>query len=133
MLVDDVADLLSTSGLGTVGTSIWKGSMYGTADPSLAVLAVGGQPSVHAMQASAGSAAVERPRVQIVARSLDEEQAFKTAQAAFRVLDGLRERTINGIRYLWAEAVQPPFGLDRDDNNRFCVVFNVDLQREHST
>lgn len=133
MLLDDVADILSTGGLGTVGTDIWKGANFGVADPSIAVLQVGGVASIHSMQSGPGMAVVEQPRVQIVVRSLSEETALRKAQAAFKLLDGFRERTVNGVRYLWASAVQPPFSLERDENNRAHVTFNVDIKRETST
>lgn len=133
MLLDDVADLLSTGGAGTVGTDIWKGATFGTADPSLAILMSGGYESVHTMNSGPGLAPVEQPRVQIVVRSLSEETALRRAQLAFRLLDGLRERTINGVRYMWASAVQPPYALDRDENNRVMVTFNVDIKRGPST
>jgi hypothetical protein len=133
MLLDDIADLLSTGGAGTVGTNIWKGANFGTADPSIAVLQTGGISSIHTMVSGPGQAAVERPRVQVVVRSASEEVALRRAQVAFKLLDGVRERTINGIRYLWMEAVSPPTSLDRDENNRVHVTFNVDIQRGPST
>jgi hypothetical protein len=130
VLIDDIADLLTTGGL---TTTIFKGGMFGEADPTIAIIPTGGQESVHTNQAGSGLAAIERPRVQIVTRSLNPQTAMVKAQAAFKLLDGLRERQINGIRYLWARAVQPPFSLDRDEENRFHVVFNVDIHRERST
>ena len=133
MLVDDIADLLSTGGLGTVGTNIWKGANFGSADPSIAVLVTGGIASIHTMLSGPGGAAVEQPRVQIVVRSASEETAMRKAQAAFKLLDGLRERTINGVRYMWAAAVQPPFSLERDENNRAHYTFSVDIKRGPST
>ena len=133
MAIHDIADYLSSGGLGTVGTDIFMSAMFGEADPSLAVLLTGGQSSVHTHRSGPGLAAVERPRVQVVTRSENPETAMQRAQVAFKLLDGLRERQINGIRYLWSTAVQPPFALDRDEENRFHVIFNVDLYRERST
>jgi hypothetical protein len=133
MLVNDLADYLSSGGVGTVGTDIFMGAQFGEADPSIAILLTGGSASVHTNRSGPGLAAIERPRVQIVTRSLNSSTAMTRAQAAFKLLDGMRERQINGIRYLWTAAVQPPFTLERDENNRTHVVFNVDVHRERST
>ena len=133
MLVNDIADILSTGGLGTVGTNIWIGAQFGSADPSFAVIPTGGMASVHTMQSGPGMAAIEQPRVQIVVRSANEQTAMRKAQQAFKLLDGFRERTVNGVRYMWMEAVQPPFALERDENNRYHMTFNVDIKRGPST
>jgi hypothetical protein len=93
VLIDDIADLLTTGGL---TTTIFKGGMFGEADPTIAIIPTGGQESVHTNQAGSGLAAIERPRVQIVTRSLNPQTAMVKAQAAFKLLDGLRERQSNG-------------------------------------
>lgn len=138
MLLDDVADLLSTGGVGGVGTtsdwSIFKGKLPDAPEKAVAVYETGGLPSVHAMSTGPGNAAATLPRIQVLVRSPAYSTGRQKAHDAFRLLDGLRERTINGVRYLWIAAVQTePFPIGRDENDRPLIACNYDVVKEMST
>lgn len=132
MLLDDIADLLSTGG---ISGTVYKGWMPDAGTTAVAVYETGGQRSVHAMGAEPGQAVVERPRVQVVTRAAgdDYQTARNAANNAFRLLDGVRERTINGTRYLWICAVQSPFLMGRDANQRVLIAANFDVMKVLST
>lgn len=133
MLLDDIADYLSTSGLGTVGTNIFKGGFPPDApDASVCVYETGGFGTVHAMHSQPGNAVVERPRIQVVARAAEYDYATarSTSQAAFLLLDGLRNRTINGKRYLWITSLHSPFSIGADDNRRVRIGMNYDVMKD---
>lgn len=133
MLLDDVADYLSTQGIGTVGSTgdwgIFKSLMPPEPNRCVALFETGGTAPYRAMSASAGSVPAERPRVQVVVRgnAFDYEQARSKANDIFKKLDQLGDVTINSVRYLWVAGAQSPFGIGVDENNRPEVVCNYDV------
>jgi hypothetical protein len=135
MVAQDLADVLSTGGIGTVGTDVFYGVLPDTVATGVAVVETGGSFSLHTMGPGpattfgAGVATVERPRVQVFSRSPTYTTARAKAQDAFNLLDGLRDRTVNGRRYLWIAAVQSPFDLGRDGNDRQQFAFNLDITK----
>jgi hypothetical protein len=72
----------------------------------------------------------ERPRVQIVVRSTLYSTGREKINDAWKALEGLPGQTINGTRYLYAEAVQSPFVIGRDENSRVLLAFNLDVVKE---
>ena len=52
---------------------------------------------------------------------------------AWKALEGFPDRVVNNTRYLYAEAVQSPFMLGRDENNRVLLAFNLDVVKALST
>lgn len=136
MLLDDIADYLSSGGLGTVNTDIFMGGFPDEApDAAIAIYETGGVSSVHAMNSAPGRAVIERPRVQVIARGAerDYQSARLRVNGAVLLLDGMRERSINGTRYLWAAAVQSPYPVGHDDNRRPRVAVNFDVMKVLST
>lgn len=132
MLLDDLADYLSSGGLGAVGTGIFKGFMPAepVQDAVIVVYETGGQEPIRAMGPTAGSTVVvERPSVQVVCRGAAGDYASPraTAQAVFQLLEGLPTRTINGVAYKFGSARQQPFGFGRDDAGRVLVACNYDI------
>jgi hypothetical protein len=135
MLLDDLADYLSSQGHGTVGTDIFLSAMPGdTASGTLVVLyETGGVFPIRAMASSPGQARMERPRVQIVVRGDDYPVARAKANDIWRSLDGLPQRTINATTYFTVSAVQSPFQLGPDLNNRTKIACNYDVLKAVST
>ena len=78
----------------------------------------------------AGQAILEEPTVQIVARAMAYDTAETLIRSIKTLLDGLRNQTINGVQYHWVSALQPPFLLERDANQRFVLAFNVHVKRQ---
>lgn len=136
MLLNDIGDYLSTGGVGTLGTDLFLGMMPPNPDLAICVYEAGGLASLHAMGNVAGQAKVERPRIQVVVRggSTGYENARALAQKAFKLLDGLPNRAINGTTYFWGAAVQPVFLMGRDGaSHRPLLAFNVDILKELSS
>lgn len=131
-ILDDIGDVLSSGGVGTVGVSIFKGTMPSTPDAVIALYETGGPAPVHAMAKGPGTALVERPHVQVLSRDLRADSARKTLQDANRLLDALG-RTINGVRYLSVFAIQPLFFLERDETNRMTYACNYEILRVPSS
>lgn len=131
-LLDDLSDLLSSGSTGLSG-SIYLGRLSDTPDPQIAIAETGGMASVHAMSSGPGNAVLEMPRVQVLSRATTYASAKTRIKLVEGLLDGLRPRTINGVQYHFASAVQPPFLLEYDANNRPIVAQNFEIQKARST
>jgi hypothetical protein len=131
MLLDDLADLLSTAGIGDIGTTadyaIFKGAMPDVPERAIVIHETGGFPTLHVM---GPKNLIEYPRVQIVVRAPQYLYSTGRQKAAdvFSSLDGVG-RNINGVEYLWIEAVQPPFSIGVDKNLRPLIACNYDITR----
>lgn len=145
MLLDDLADYLSsgsTGTLGVVGEHIFKGlAPAGAQDAVTVIYETGGQAPVRAMSPGptsasgfAGVAVVERPRVQVVCRGSEYgySEARSRAATVFEKLDAMPARSINGVAYKWAAALQSPFLMGRDENRRPMIACNFDVVKELS-
>lgn len=130
MILDDIADYLTSGGMANVLTN---GFDERSADGSLALYETGGFGTEHTMGNTPGSAIAEQPRIMAVARSTSYAVARGVIQQAFLRLDGLPERTINGTRYFWGQAVQSPYLLSRDAQGKVEIAFNVDILKGMST
>ena len=135
-LAHDIRDYLSTSGLGTVATDLFAGNMPPNPDLAIAVYEGPGRGTAHAMNGSPGRAKVAYASVQVVCRgeadTYDVPRAL--AQRAFLLLDGMGERTLNGVRYLWARSEQgEPYKIGVDELNRPLIACNYSVIKELST
>jgi hypothetical protein len=85
------------------------------------------------MASGPGEAHLERPTAQLLSRAPTYQGAAQIAANAHHLMDGLRPRLINGTAYEWAEALQQPFELERDENG--CVIFacNYIITKARST
>ena len=75
----------------------------------------------------------DRPRVQVLCRSTSYATARARAQTIYDLLDGLGNQglpTSTGTVYLSVVAVQPPFSLGRDSNDRWLVATNYQCERD---
>jgi hypothetical protein len=76
---------------------------------------------------------LEEPRVQVVCRSVDLQEAHINARSAYGLLSGIRNRVVNGVTYHWVQAVQEPVLIGRDQNARFTVACNYNIKKDRST
>lgn len=129
MVLDDLADVLSSGG---ITTTIIKSLLPSTPDALIALFETGGPAPIHGMARGPGTALVERPHVQLLSRDLRADGARKTAQDADRLLDAL-DRTINGKRYLSVSALQAPFFLNQDEAGRKVYAVNYEILRVPAT
>jgi|TARA_Y100000310_G_scaffold85390_1_gene82255 hypothetical protein len=139
MLLDDIGDILSTGGIGTVASTEDWGIFYGFLPPSpdraVAIFETAGNESIRAMSSGPGEAPAEQPRFQVRVRGevYDYVEARRKARDCFNLLDQLGGVTVNATRYLWVSALQSPFALGLDDNNRPSVVCNFSVVKGLST
>ena len=105
------------------------------ADTFASIYETPGAGTEYAYSTSTGAAArvFQRPSFQILSRSTTFTIAKSQADTADALLDGLADRnlpTATGTRYLQITAAQPPFFLQRDENDRFIVSQNFDVWKE---
>ncbi len=126
MLLDDIADLLSTGGMGTVHKD------YSPPSPDTTVVVYGmlGGPPTYTMR---NPHVLEEPRIQVMCRSTNSETAHDNARSVYELLSGVRNRTINGVLYHWIEATHEPMLVGKDQNARFTVACNFDIKKDRST
>lgn len=130
MVLDDLIDITTSGG---VTTTKYAGFMPETPDDALQFLETGGMGAVHAMSSVAGAAVEENPSVQIIRRSPSYRRARVEMNFIWRMLDGLGDRTINGTRYFWIEAMQSPFPLGQDESGRSLISCNFRISKALST
>lgn len=146
-LLDDVADFLvaqSTAfSIGSTSATLAKAiALDEPKNPStISVLyETGGQGNAYTFSSSTGYANVasESPGFQILSRSTAYTTARSYAETAYQLLDGLAGRTLptstGGTYYEEIAAVQAPFYLQRDANDRYIISCNYLTSKErHST
>lgn len=145
LLVDEIATYMAAQSTaftilaGTGGNLAKQIMLDSTPNPdTLTVLyETPGGPTEYSFSTSTGTAQVEfeRPSFQILSRSTAYKTARTRAQTAYTMFDGLAGKTLptaTGTRYLEITAVQPPFFLQRDDNDRFIVAVNFNVWKEVS-
>jgi minor capsid protein len=132
-LLDELGAYLQAQGVGTVSSTLFKGSfpldtLENTA-PILALIEVPGLPPVRSHDVPV--ARYEQPVVQVATRGAPYgyPAARQTAQAAWDVLDGVQNASLSGTFYLWLQALQSPYWLRTDDFQRPVLLFNVRCAR----
>lgn len=129
LLALDLRDYLASG----QGETVVAGYLPTEPPRAIAVRETGGVPSVHTMSSGPGAAYVERPGVQVLSRAATYAATAQIAANVHHLLDGFRPRTINGTSYEWAEALQQPFELDRDENGRIIFACNYLITKARST
>lgn len=134
MILDDIIYYLSGAAIGlTSGTNLFASVMPDAPDRACGVYEAGGYSPIHAMSGSAGSALVERPRVQVITRAGNYQAARQLAQNVFQSLDGLTNAVINNTNYLLLSAVASPAAMGLDSTGRHRIVINFDVIKKVST
>jgi hypothetical protein len=131
-LLDELGTLLHTAGVGTLGTTLFKGALpldhplTDAAPPILAVIEVPGLPVVRAHDSK-----FEQPVLQVAIKGAPYGYAAARAKAqeAWEVLDGVRNTVLSGVAYLWIEALQSPYWLRTDDMHRPLIIFTIRVAR----
>lgn len=117
MMIRDIAQILQSNGIGTIGADIYLGQLPASPDNVVAVFEYGGEPpDLHAN--------IEYPGLQVMVRNKRYDAGRQKIEQARNVLHGLAETVVNGHRYLLIRANQSPAFLQRDENNRAIFVCN---------
>jgi hypothetical protein len=135
VLLDEIAQILSTGGTTADGYEIHKSYLPEQPDKAVCIYETGGQGPIRAMRSSPGQPVAEQPRIQIVVRAsaFDYATARLKINDVYKLLEGFGGQTVSGVRYLWIGAVQSPFPFRRDENSRPLLAVNFDVVKELST
>ena len=132
--MDDVAQYLSTNVTAlTLATNLTKGFMPDTPSTVVTVFETGGYRPTHYLSTGAQTRVYENPGIMIHARSTDYQTARNLAESVFTKLDGITNRalptTTGTHHYVSIDAVQSPFLVGRDSNDRFVFSVNFDVTK----
>ena len=131
MMLDDVATYLATNSTRlTVGVSLTKAFMPATPDTVTTLFETGGFAPLNAFSTSADYRFYEQPGLMIHSRSADYQIVRAVMEDVFTVLDGVANEalpTATGVWYAAIDAVQSPFLITRDSNDRFVVGVNFNV------
>jgi hypothetical protein len=131
MILDDVATYLQTNSTRlTVGVNLTKGHMPDSPSTITTLYETGGFAPMHAFTTGGGTRFYEQPSLMVHSRSTDYQTARAIMEDVFTILDGVNNRglpTTTGVRYAGIDAVQSPFdiGTDSQDRHKLSVNFNV--------
>lgn len=131
-VLDDLALYLEQGGVATRADTLFANFLPDEPDTAMGLFEYSGIEAVKPMASSPGAAVVEQPFVQILSRSSDSVVARAKAQAAHSLLDGFHG-TLNGNAYGWIAAMQPPFYMQRDQNDRVWFSFNIAVKKSRTT
>ena len=133
MLLDELGTFLQQAGIGTVGTTLFKGQLpmdapaVAVQDALVALIETPGLPPVRTHDL----ARYEMPVIQVASRGVPYGYvtARQKAHDAWMALDGVRNQTLGSGFYLWIEALQSPWWLRSDELNRPVIVFSIRAAR----
>lgn len=122
MLIRDIAQVLQANGIGTLGTDIFLGHLPASPDNVVVLYPTGGfaqdlpLPDV-------------KMTAQVLVRDKSYQAGYERIWRIFNLLDGGEKRFLQAPsgRKMVAQAMQPPFFLERDENSRSVFVFNLSI------
>ena len=126
-----VANTTLTVG-GTTGT-LAKAVMSDSQPDTVTVLyEQPGAGAEYSFSTSTGTVAVvyEQPNLQALSRAATYTVARAAAQTVYTTLNGLGDTTMSGVRFLSIEAIQAPFSVGRDKQDRYLVSVNFRVKKE---
>lgn len=124
----DIANYLDAQVGGlTLGTNLFVGRMPDDPDACVAVYEYGGVAPTNTM--GGGAPVLQNPSIQVRVRATSYAAAEATANLCFAALEAIIDETINTTRYNRVTAIQSPFPLERDPDDRIVFVQNFDVKR----
>ena len=131
MILDDVATYLATNSTRlTVGVTLTKAFMPDTPDTVTTLFETGGSGPLNAFSTSGGVRVYEQPSIMVHSRSANYQTVRDVMEDVFTILDGIGNTnlpTATGTLYGSVDAVQSPFLINRDSNDRFVMSINFNV------
>ena len=132
MLLDAVATYLESTSTMLNRNNLTRGFMPDNPDTVTTLFETGGIFPLHYFTTGSQTRAYERPSLMIHSRSTDQQTARAFAEDVVTILDGVHDRglpTTTGTHYLSIGAVQSPFLVGRDSNDRYIFSVNFDVTK----
>ena len=114
----------------TIGVNLFVGRMPDTPDTCVTLFEYGGSAPTDTL--GTGLPVLENPRVQVVTRGVTYAATETTARAVWAALQAIQNSTLSGVLYQRMSAIQGPFPLERDTQDRILFVQNYMVMRVYS-
>lgn len=120
MLLDDLGDILQRENVGNLGTDVFLGAKREDVDNLAVIIPTGGYAQNSKIKDI-------KPTFQIYVRDVIFINGYTKINNIFNILDLGDSRLIISPsgRKILSKAMQPPFYIGKDENNRHEFVFNV--------
>lgn len=129
-LLEDIAAVIdSNSATFTLGTNLFIGRLPDSPDTCCAIFQYGGEEPLNMMGGDA-MPPIEQPRVQVLVRATGYASAQSTITTIWGYLEAILNENLTGDRYLRVSAVQSPFPLERDAQDRVVFAQNYRVLKE---
>lgn len=129
-ILEDLAGYLAANGHGTLGTDLFRGFLPDTPDVATCLYEY---PGLSGDYGAGGQSYLERPRVQVLVRDPSYTAGRARIELIYRLLDTVSGDLINQVRYYSIAALQAPFTMGRDKNDRSLLACNFQAMKETST
>jgi hypothetical protein len=129
---DDLAAHVEGLAIVTRGTDMFLGRLPTEPSECCALVEYSGDPPLRNQSegaARSGAQSGERPRVQLLCRATDYDTGRSLIQSIWQALDGIVNQTVNGTFYVRVSAINSPFFLMRDDNERWIFAANFSVTK----
>lgn len=128
--LDDLLTYLAAEGVGTEGTDLFYGMMGPNPDACVVLFETGGLAPERALGATA--VRIERVGIMIHARGSEDDYNGPRAkiQAAWDAMVDIETQTLTSTFYERCDAIQSPFVVDKDINDRYLFSANFIVEKE---
>lgn len=124
--ITELSTFLESAGHGTRGTNLFEGLLPETPDSARAVVPTTGFPDIR----SFNGVEYEVRRYQVYVRDAVYATADSRAEGMYASLRAVANQALSGTFYLTIDAVTPPYLLERDENGRVVLAFNIEAWRK---
>jgi len=129
-LLEDIAAVIDSNSVTfTLGTNLFIGRLPDDPDLCCAIYQYGGEEPLKTMGGDA-MPPIEEPRIQVIIRATGYATAQSTITTIWGYLEAILNENLTGDRYLRVSAVQSPFPLERDSQDRILFAQNFRVQKE---
>lgn len=129
-LLEDIAAVIDSNSVTfTLGTNLFIGRLPDSPDLCCAIFQYGGEEPLNMMGGDA-MPPIEQPRIQVLVRATGYASAQSTITTIWGYLEAILNENLTGDRYLRVSAVQSPFPMDRDAQDRVIFAQNYRVLKE---
>jgi hypothetical protein len=126
--LNDIGLYLEDRGVGELAATLFLNVRPDSPDEVVCLFQYGGAAPEYVQESF--SPAVEKPHIQILARSVDADRAEILCYKAWYALVGVTNAVLNGTKYRSIRPLSSPALLGRDANERTMIIFNASVEKE---
>ena len=130
MILDDVATYLEVNSTLEIGADLTLAFMPDNPNQVTTIYETGGLGPLNAFSTGGGTRVYEQPSIMVHSRSTSYVTARTIMEKVFTTLDGVNNQTVpssGSVHYGSIDAVQSPFLIERDKNDRFVLGVNFNV------